>query len=101
MNQKKIDVVLHLEKLKQTFIDREKVYKDGHYRHAAILDILFPNGIHFSGDKGVMFVFINMIIIKLVRFCDNFGDGGHKDSIHDLSVYGIMLDNFLENGEET
>lgn len=92
----KIDLSKSLDAMKATFLSRSKDYSDGYNRHGEILKILFPDGITFESDFGVRFFFIDMIVAKLVRYCDNFKGGGHKDSIHDLSVYGSMLDNYDE-----
>lgn len=96
MNRNPIRLDEHYQKLKATFIERGQTYKDGHYRQAEIMNILFPEGQRFAGAQGLMFHFIYMIVLKLVRFCDNFKTGGHKDSIHDLAVYAAMLDCYME-----
>jgi hypothetical protein len=104
-------VVEFLEEAIQTRIERNAEYSDGYYggayiQHGHVVKALFPHGtpagIHPMDINRMMN--LNIIIGKLVRYCANFEDGGHDDSMKDIAVYSQIqreLDElFLANGAE-
>ena len=76
-----------------TYQERNAVYGDNYKRVGAMLDALFPDGLSLktAHDHERMHIFM-LIIVKLSRYCVNWDDGGHKDSIHDAAVYCAMLE---------
>jgi hypothetical protein len=90
--QSKCFVAVELESAANTYEERNAIYGDTYKRHGHVMSALFPDGIavdnpHDMNRLGVL----NMIVGKLTRYATNFDNGGHKDSLHDLSVYAAML----------
>jgi hypothetical protein len=75
-----------------TYEERNKLYGDNYKRHGAVMRALFPNGVnlHFA-DAHNRFGLLTQIVAKLTRYCENYNNGGHQDSLHDLTVYAAML----------
>lgn len=87
------------ERLKQaakTYQERNKVYGDSYKTQGDVLDALFPEGMNITHEDYNRIFMVNMIVSKLIRYCENFNDGGHQDSIHDLGVYAFMLEELDE-----
>lgn len=72
--------------------ERSKAYGDSYHQHGQVMRGLFPTGIHITSvrDQNRLGV-LNMIVSKLTRYCNNFPNGGHDDSLADLAVYSQML----------
>ena len=89
----------NLNKMAATFCERNKDYKDNSTQAAAIMKLIFPDGIPAMAEKEWE-VFHNVItvIIKLSRFAK--ADFKHVDSIHDVGVYCAMIESILESDEE-
>jgi hypothetical protein len=82
-----------LEAALETFKERNKTYGNSADMHGNVMEALFPNGISIVGAEGFQrFSLLNLKITKLVRYCNNFEQGGHLDSIHDDGVYSFMLE---------
>jgi hypothetical protein len=86
-----------LRKAADLYEERNKLYGDNYKSFGKLVDVLFPNGfpsgaqeshVSYQNRVGVLI----QILSKLTRYCANFGDGGHSDSLHDLAVYAMMLD---------
>lgn len=76
----------------RTYEERNKVYGDTYKIHGYVINALFPAGIRLSGPMDHnRFAALTLIISKLTRYCQNFDKGGHADSLHDLAVYAMML----------
>jgi hypothetical protein len=82
--------------------ERNKLYGDNYKRFGTIMAALFPDGIARRAGIGnalgeTMPEYFNrvgvliQIISKLTRYCQNFDRGGHPDSLDDLAVYSMML----------
>ena len=81
-----------LIELAKLYEERNRVYGDGYVRHGKVFEALFPDGlVQVNAKDGTRFNLLTCIIIKLVRYCDNFGVGGHADSLDDLAVYAQIL----------
>jgi hypothetical protein len=75
-----------------TFIQRNELYGDSYKKFGNVMSVLFPHGIGISnGEDFSRLGLLNMIVSKLIRYCSNFHDP-HNDSIHDLGVYAVMLE---------
>ena len=56
-----------------------------------LLSSLFPDGIHVDGASNINRLSVLFHIIdKVTRYIANFIDGGHEDSLDDISVYSQM-----------
>ena len=86
-----------LKKLAELYTERNKVYSDGYVRQGKVVEALLPD-VKFRGniDDATRFYLVNCIITKLVRYCDNFDNGGHADSLDDLAVYAQILRSYDE-----
>lgn len=78
--------------------ERNALYGDVYKRFGAVMIALFPDGVYEKPEDGHPADQINrygllvQIVGKLMRYCSNYGKGGHSDSLTDLAVYAIMLD---------
>ncbi len=91
-NKNKDPVVVGLNELIVIREDRNSIYSDLHKRKGDVLVALFgyiptPETIEDLNRLGLLNVMIN----KLLRYCENFDNGGHEDSIADLCIYSQML----------
>lgn len=85
--------------------DRNSIYKDLHNRKGDVLVALFG----FIPQQETIedlnrFGLLNVMVNKLLRYCENFDNGGHEDSLNDLCVYSQMLkevDREVDNGYNT
>jgi hypothetical protein len=78
-----------------TYAERNAIYGDNWYKIGAVMNGLFPEGIHLKSiDDHVRFYYLMSIAQKLTRYSNNFHHGGHRDSIHDACVYAAMLETF-------
>lgn len=75
-----------------TYRQRNEVYGDTYKNFGKVWLQMFPHGfrIRNSHDANRMGVMVQ-IVGKLVRYAANVNDGGHDDSLLDLSVYAAML----------
>lgn len=83
-----------LRKAAAIYEERNKLYGDNYKTFGLVMRGLFPNGfgehsntIEFHNRLGVLI----QIVSKLTRYCQNFDAGGHADSLDDLAVYTMML----------
>lgn len=83
---------IRLEKAAQLFRDRNTTYKDSYKNVGLLLKALFPDGITLDSEEDFnRFAVVVMIAGKLDRYFSNYEEGGHQDSLADLSVYAAML----------
>lgn len=76
------------------FEDRNETYGDGYLRTGALLLALFPEGgipAITTPEEAMRLRLISMCAVKLQRYCFQFEEGGHPDSVDDLIVYAAML----------
>lgn len=83
------------------FDQRNKEYGDTYKRTGPAMSAIMPQKIELetSDDYTRMFLFIT-IVGKIIRYANNFDNGGHDDSLADISVYSNMLreiDNEVNN----
>lgn len=78
-----------------TFEQRNAVYGSAYTRTGALLLALFPEGgipaVRSERDAAQLAALL-MCAMKLQRYAVNFGNGGHRDSAHDLIVYAAILE---------
>jgi hypothetical protein len=83
------------------FISRNSEYGDAAAMHGDVMNSLFPNGITLNNPNDFRrYTYISGVIGKLTRYCNNFNNGGHKDSTIDPINMLAMLSAFdkeLEN----
>lgn len=83
----------HLKELANLFQERNKQYGSNYLQFEIVLRALFPNGIIATcpGEAGRL-ILVMHLITKLTRYTQNMQHGkGHKDSLDDLAVYAMML----------
>ncbi len=75
------------------FEERNKVYKDTYKRIGEILAILLRDQpIDIQDATGLnRIACLVQVVGKITRYCQQFSNGGHMDSLDDLSVYAMML----------
>ena len=93
MNKKQEDnVVVLLERLVALRQDRHKQYGDTFTIKGEMMAALFPNGVRLNTPNDFKrYNALNMITSKLIRYCNNFHVGGHVDSLDDIAVYSMIL----------
>lgn len=76
----------------KTYKERNLVYGDSYKEFGPVMKALFPDGISVDSIQDLNRIgVLNMIVSKLMRYCNNFHNGGHPDSIQDMMVYCAML----------
>lgn len=89
-----------LEEMAKTFRERNAIYKDNYIALGEVFVALFPDGISLKTKEDyITFNFLLQVVGKLTRFART--GSTHLDSVHDLSVYGAMLEAWLRREEET
>jgi len=87
-----------LKEAAMVFENKNKEYGDSYKSFGKIMMAYFPNGVELKTEKDfTRFAMINIMIAKTDRYCKNFINGGHKDSLVDLSIYSTMLQE-IDNG---
>jgi len=80
------------------FENKNKEYGDSYKSFGKIMMAYFPNGIELKTEKDfTRFAMLNIMISKTDRYCKNFVNNGHSDSLTDLSIYSTMLQE-IDNG---
>jgi hypothetical protein len=82
-----------LEEAGRTFRVRNAVYKDNYKNIGPVMAGLFPDGVLLNGpDDFIRFHLLMLSLVKMTRYCNNWAEGGHQDSIRDAAVYNAMLE---------
>ena len=89
-----VDEALH--KLADLYLDRNKLYRDNYKKFGALMVALqnFVPGGKFpteTEDDWNRLCMLFMLASKMSRYCANYTDGGHPDSLDDDTVYAQML----------
>jgi len=90
-----------LEKMAETFRERNKIYGSNYNAVGEVMVALFPNGITLKTKEDfIKFHFMDWKVGKMTRFART--GMTHLDSIHDEAVYSAMLEDFIikTNGKE-
>ena len=81
-----------LEACANTYRERNEIYGDCYKRQGEIMELFFPEGFSPESESDWNRMGILMKVVdKLIRYTSNFSEGGHEDSMHDISVYCQML----------
>jgi hypothetical protein len=81
-----------LEEAAKTYRERNALYGNNYKEFGRAMRALFPNGVSFSNyHDHNRFALMVMIVSKISRYAAQFSEGGHDDSLLDLSVYAQML----------
>lgn len=81
-----------LQHATETYQARGAMYGNSVDQYGAVMAALFPEGLVLCTTEGwARFGLLSMVVSKLTRYANNFTEGGHADSIHDLGVYAFML----------
>jgi hypothetical protein len=77
-----------------THLSRVAMYGErGYAQLGEIMSAFFPDGITLkSPDDFARYHLFEMIVAKLNRYANNYEEGGHADSIHDVAVYAFVLE---------
>lgn len=66
--------------------------KECYEQHGPVMKELFPDGLPLrTAEDFGRFGILNIIVGKIIRYSNNFEEGGHDDSLEDISVYCNML----------
>lgn len=88
---KRLDVANELLRASELFKERSRVYGKN-YKDFGPVAYTMLEGIKLeTPDDFARLGVLVQIISKLTRYCANFNNGGHDDSLMDLSVYAQML----------
>lgn len=80
-----------LAEMADTFRERNAVYKDNAEKVGEVMAVLFPDGVTLKTAADHKFYHLfELLIVKLTRFTNS--GLKHEDSVHDLTVYGAMLE---------
>lgn len=81
-----------MEEGASTFAERGKVYGNNYLAFGQVMLALFPAGMKVETEKdwNRLGIFVQ-IMSKITRYCENWENGGHPDSIHDAMVYAAMM----------
>jgi hypothetical protein len=88
----------NLKRALATRVERRKVYGAAEVKHGAVMMALFPRGPRLDNPwDHIRFGILTQIVSKLVRYVNNFENGGHADSAHDLINYAAMLEEHTDD----
>ena len=81
-----------LRELSSLYEERNSLYGDNYKLHGVTMQGFFPNGIRLGTVKDYnRYSIFKEIVTRLGRYAYNFENGGHVDSLNDISVYAQML----------
>lgn len=89
-------VVNALDEAGKVFLERNRVYGDAYKSmHPEVMQGLFPGGISLVNEEDhCRFGLLGAIVGKMTRYCANFHNGGHQDSLTDLMAFVAMLKDY-------
>lgn len=81
-----------LREAAETYEERNKLYGGNYKRFGDMMVSLFPKGVAIKTQEDWNRIGILIpIASKLGRYAEQFSNGGHDDSLLDISVYANML----------
>lgn len=87
-----MNVPEELRKAAAIYEQRNTLYRDNYKKIGRVAVQLFPKGITLMTDEDFnRFGLLWSILIKVTRYVEMFHDGGHDDSLDDITVYSQML----------
>jgi len=76
----------------KTFEERNAIYGDNYKLHGEVMRALFPRGVTLTSASDFnRYGLVVQIVAKVSRYAQQFTNGGHDDSLLDLSTYAAML----------
>jgi hypothetical protein len=86
-----------LKSAAEEFEKKNAEYGDAYKHHGHIMAAMFPEGVELldAHDQN-RYAHLNLIVGKLNRYAQNFSNGGHQDSLHDIQVYAAILEELDE-----
>lgn len=85
-----------LIQMAETFRSRNSEYGDNWITVGKVFVALFPEGLELKTDTDwIAFHWLSWIVGKLTRFTNS--NMQSLDSLHDIVVYGAMLESFLRS----
>lgn len=88
-----------LAALGDIYKERNLIYKDNYKHYGKVLLAIFPNGINLQTEEEFnRFALLLHIIDKMTRYANSFHQGGHQDSLDDVSIYAQMLREYDDEG---
>jgi hypothetical protein len=84
-----------LEDMGKTFQERNAVYGSNYLMVAALVKVLFPNGVPSELVVTHQWHLFELKLVKLSRFA--ISNLTHVDSIHDDAVYAAMIEHILRS----
>jgi hypothetical protein len=82
-----------LQKMADTFRERNGVYKDNYKMIAPMVKAMFPEGVPPELVTTEHWHLFELILVKLARFAST--NLTHIDSIHDAAIYSAMIEAIL------
>jgi hypothetical protein len=75
------------------YLERNAIYKDSYKdNHGKLMELLFPDVLMLSDKKDHnRYAALAPVICNLSRYCADFNNGGHRDSLIDSINYLAML----------
>ena len=89
----KLRADLVLAEMAKTFAERSAAYGDNFRMVAPMVQVLFPNGVPSDLVVTHQWHLFELILVKISRFA--ISNLEHIDSVHDLAVYGAMIEALL------
>lgn len=81
-----------LSDLGKLYEERNELYKDNYKHFGKVMMGLFPNGLKLeSPEEFCRFGLFVHVMTKATRYSNQFKEGGHIDSLDDITVYAQML----------
>ena len=83
------DILINAAKI---FKAKDKEYVNSYHEFGDLCLSLFPEGIELkTAEEMNRWAVLELMLVKIQRYCHHFLEGGHKDSLDDLIVYSSML----------
>jgi hypothetical protein len=94
----KNDAAMILDKMADTFRQRNAIYGDNYRMVAKLVKVLFPKGVPSELVVSDQWHLFELKLVKLSRFA--ISGLTHIDSIHDDAVYAAMIESILHEQKE-
>jgi len=90
-----------LNRMAKLYAERNAVYKDNYLKVGGVMEALFPEGMVLkTAEDYNRWHLLELAIVKLTRYANQYEKGGHADSIEDMIVYLAMVAG-LDNEADT
>ena len=84
-------VETELQKKAELYTRNNAIYKDNYKRFGPMVQAMMGVTVLVTPDDYNRMGILTMLWSKLGRYSSTFSEGGHDDSLDDLSVYAMML----------